>query len=97
MERSFTLSQLGDVYKMTEGALNSFVQIIDKIIKQNWPHCWAVGNLPYDWAGSDIIHHHSLNQDIQSVFYAAKSAPVQAISIHKLLQENAVRNCQRLY
>lgn len=39
MERSLALSQLGDVYKMTEGALNSFVQIIDKIIKQNWPHC----------------------------------------------------------
>lgn len=48
MERSFTPSQLGDAYKMTEDTLNSFVQITDKVIKQNWPQFQAMGNLPYD-------------------------------------------------
>ncbi|KAK4823617.1 hypothetical protein QYF61_004220 [Mycteria americana] len=32
-----TPDQLGVICKLTEGALNPFVQIIDKDIKQNWP------------------------------------------------------------
>lgn len=48
MERGFAPSQLGGAYKRTEDALNSFVQIIDKIVNQNWPQYIAMGNLPCD-------------------------------------------------
>ncbi|KAK4821623.1 hypothetical protein QYF61_026057 [Mycteria americana] len=34
-----TPTQLGVICKLTEGALDPFVQIIDKDIKQDWPHC----------------------------------------------------------
>ncbi|KAK4830416.1 hypothetical protein QYF61_010947 [Mycteria americana] len=39
-----TPTQLGVVCKLTESALDPFVQIIDKDIKQNWPQHRALGN-----------------------------------------------------
>ncbi|KAK4811398.1 hypothetical protein QYF61_003397 [Mycteria americana] len=43
-----TPAQLGVVCKVTEGALNPFIQIIDKDIKQDWPQHRALGTpLPY--------------------------------------------------
>jgi len=32
-------AQPGIICKLTEGALNSLIQIIDKVIKQKWPQC----------------------------------------------------------
>ncbi|KAK4829526.1 hypothetical protein QYF61_005165 [Mycteria americana] len=39
-----TPTQLGVVCKLTESALDPFVQIIDKDVKQNWPQHRALGN-----------------------------------------------------
>ncbi|KAK4825736.1 hypothetical protein QYF61_002175 [Mycteria americana] len=43
-----TPTQLGVVCKLTESALDPFVQIIDKDIKQNWPQHRAQGNTACD-------------------------------------------------
>ncbi|KAK4807115.1 hypothetical protein QYF61_018456 [Mycteria americana] len=86
-----TPTQLGVICKLTEGALDPLVQIIDKDIKQNWPQHRALGNTACDWppSGFNSIHHHSLGPAIQPVLYPAKSTPIQAMS-HQFLQENAV-------
>ncbi|KAK4831267.1 hypothetical protein QYF61_016737 [Mycteria americana] len=89
-----TPAQLGVICKLTEGALDPFVQIIDKHIKQNWPQHRALGNTTCDWlpTGVNSIHHHSLGPAVQPVLYPAKSPPIQAMS-SQFLQENAVGNC----
>ncbi|KAK4811173.1 hypothetical protein QYF61_019804 [Mycteria americana] len=89
-----TPTQLGVVCKLTEGALDPFVQIIDKDIKQNWPQHRALGNTACDRppTGVNSIHHHSLGPASQPVLYPEKSTPVQAMS-SQVLQENAVGNC----
>ncbi|KAK4811346.1 hypothetical protein QYF61_027588 [Mycteria americana] len=88
-----TPAQLGVVCKLTEGALDPFVQIIDKDIKQNWPQHRALGHTTCDWppTGVNSIHHHSLGPASQPVLYLAKSTPIQAMS-SQFLQENAVGN-----
>ncbi|KAK4821603.1 hypothetical protein QYF61_025180 [Mycteria americana] len=43
-----TPTQLGVICKLTEGALDPFVQIIDKDVKQNWPQHRALGNTACD-------------------------------------------------
>ncbi|KAK4818207.1 hypothetical protein QYF61_008697 [Mycteria americana] len=88
-----TPAQLGVVCKLTEGALDPFIQTIDKDIKQNWPQHRALGNTTCDWPPTEVnsIHHHSLGLAIQQVLYPAKSTPVQAMS-SQFLQENAVGN-----
>ncbi|KAK4826053.1 hypothetical protein QYF61_004168 [Mycteria americana] len=43
-----TPAQLGVICKLTEGALDPLVQIIDKDIKQNWPQHRALGNSTCD-------------------------------------------------
>ncbi|KAK4824033.1 hypothetical protein QYF61_009624 [Mycteria americana] len=85
-----TPAQLGVICRLTEGALNPFVQIIDKDVKQNWPQHRALGNTTCDWppTGVNSIHHHSLGLAIQPVLYLAKSTPVKATS-SQFLQENA--------
>ncbi|KAK4816650.1 hypothetical protein QYF61_019627 [Mycteria americana] len=62
-----TPTQLGVVCKLTEGALDPFVQIIDKDVKQNWPQHRALGNTACDRppTGVNSIHHHSLGPAIQ--------------------------------
>ncbi|KAK4827772.1 hypothetical protein QYF61_021517 [Mycteria americana] len=94
-----TPTQLGVICKLTEGALDPLVQIIDKDVKQNWPQHRALGNTTCDQppTGFNSIHHHSLGPAIQPVLYPAKSTPVQAMS-SQFLQENAVGNhVQRSY
>ncbi|KAK4811279.1 hypothetical protein QYF61_023331 [Mycteria americana] len=88
-----TPTQLGVICKLTEGALNPLIQIIDKDIKQDWPQHRALGNTACDRppTGVNSIHHHSLGLAIQPVLYPAKSTPVQAMS-SQFLQENAVGN-----
>ncbi|KAK4806202.1 hypothetical protein QYF61_001126 [Mycteria americana] len=88
-----TPAQLGVVCKLTEGALDPLIQIIDKDIKQHWPQHRALGNTACDRppTGVNSIHHHSLGPAIQPVLYPAKSTPVQAVS-SPFLQENAVGN-----
>ncbi|KAK4823484.1 hypothetical protein QYF61_002548 [Mycteria americana] len=88
-----TPTQLGVICKLTDGAINPFVQIIDKDVKQNWPQHRALGNTTCDRppTGVNSIHHHSLGPAIQPVLYPAKSTPVQAMS-SQFLQENAVGN-----
>ncbi|KAK4832426.1 hypothetical protein QYF61_023105 [Mycteria americana] len=88
-----TPAQLGVICKLTESALNPFVQIIDKRMKQNWPQHRALGNTACDWppTGVNSIHHHSLGPAIQPVLYPEKSTPIQAMS-SQFLQENAVGN-----
>ncbi|KAK4830422.1 hypothetical protein QYF61_011046 [Mycteria americana] len=88
-----TPTQLGVVCKLTESALDPFVQIIDKDVKQNWPQHRALGNTACDRPpiGVNSIHHHSLGPAVQPVLYPAKSTPVQAMS-SQFLQENAVGN-----
>ncbi|KAK4832565.1 hypothetical protein QYF61_024065 [Mycteria americana] len=88
-----TPAQLGVLCKLTEGALDPLIQIIDKDVKQNWPQHRALGNTACDRppTGVNSIHHHSLGPAIQPVLYPAKSTPVQAMS-SQFLQENAVGN-----
>ncbi|KAK4815510.1 LOW QUALITY PROTEIN: hypothetical protein QYF61_003068 [Mycteria americana] len=88
-----TPAQLGVICKLTEGALDPFVQIIDKDIKQNWPQHRALGDTTCDRppTGVNSIHHHSLGLAIQPVLNPAKSTPIQAMS-SQCLQENAVGN-----
>ncbi|KAK4821747.1 hypothetical protein QYF61_000808, partial [Mycteria americana] len=88
-----TPTQLGVICKLTEGALDPFVQIIDKDIKQDWPQHRVLGDTTCGWppTGVNSIHHHSLGPAIQPVFYPVKSTPVQAMS-SQFLQENAVGN-----
>ncbi|KAK4814531.1 hypothetical protein QYF61_022020 [Mycteria americana] len=85
-----TPTQLGVICKLTEGALDPLVQIIDKDIKQNWPQHRALGNTACDRppTGVNSIHHHSLGPAIQPVLYPVKNTPVQAMS-SQFLQENA--------
>ncbi|KAK4826007.1 hypothetical protein QYF61_003780 [Mycteria americana] len=69
-----TPAQLGVICKLTEGALDALIQIIDKDMKQNWPQHRALGNttcgrLP---TGFNSIHHHSLGPAIQPVFLPSK-------------------------
>ncbi|KAK4821930.1 hypothetical protein QYF61_004933 [Mycteria americana] len=73
-----TPTQLGVVCKLTEGALNPFVQIIDKDIKQDWPQHRALGNTTCDRppTGVNSIHHHSLGPAVQPVLYPANVSPV---------------------
>ncbi|KAK4810582.1 hypothetical protein QYF61_007319 [Mycteria americana] len=89
-----TPTQLGVICKLTEGALDPFVQIIDKDIKQNWPQHRALGNTTCDRppTGVNSIHHHSLGPAIQPVFYPVKHTPVRAMS-SQFLQENALLSC----
>ncbi|KAK4826371.1 hypothetical protein QYF61_007985 [Mycteria americana] len=88
-----TPTQLGVICKLTEGALDPFIQIIDKDVKQNWPQHRALGNTTCDRPPTRVnsIHHHSLGLAVQPVLYPAKSTPVQAMS-SQFLQENAVGN-----
>ncbi|KAK4829966.1 hypothetical protein QYF61_008097 [Mycteria americana] len=88
-----TPTQLGVICKLTEGALDPLIQIIDKDIKQNWPQHRALGNTTCDRppTGVNSIHHHSLGPAIQPVCYPAKSTLVQGIG-SQFLQENAVGN-----
>ncbi|KAK4827874.1 hypothetical protein QYF61_022268 [Mycteria americana] len=85
-----TLTKLGVICKLTEGALDPLVQIIDKDIKQNWSQHRALGDTACDRppTGFNSIHHHSLGPAIQPVLYPVKSTPVQAMS-SQFLQENA--------
>ncbi|KAK4812373.1 hypothetical protein QYF61_018823 [Mycteria americana] len=54
-----TPAQLGVICRLTEGALDPFIQIIDKDIKQNWPQHRALGNTACDRppTGVNSIHH----------------------------------------
>ncbi|KAK4825851.1 hypothetical protein QYF61_003102 [Mycteria americana] len=87
-----TPAQLGVICKLTEGALDPFIQIIDKDVKQNWHQHRALGNTACDRppTGVNSIRHHSLGPAIQPVLYPAKRTPVQAMSSQFL-------QCQRLY
>ncbi|KAK4820324.1 hypothetical protein QYF61_023557 [Mycteria americana] len=93
LQQMNTPTQLGVICKLTQGALDPFVQITDKDIKQNWPQHRALGNTTCDRppAGVNSIPHHSLGPAIQPVLYPVKSTPVQAMS-SQFLQENAVGN-----
>ncbi|KAK4832461.1 hypothetical protein QYF61_023508 [Mycteria americana] len=84
-----TPTQLGVVCKLTEGALDPLVQIIDKDIKQDWPQHRALGDIICDQppTGVNSIHHHSLGPAIQPVLYPVKSTPIQAMS-SQFLQDN---------
>ncbi|KAK4816367.1 hypothetical protein QYF61_016271 [Mycteria americana] len=86
-------TQLGVICKLTEGALDALIQIIDKDIKQNWPQHRALGNTACDRppTGVNSIHHHSLGPAMQPVLYPAKSTPIQTMS-SQVVQENAVGN-----
>ncbi|KAK4824898.1 hypothetical protein QYF61_021138 [Mycteria americana] len=66
-----TPAQLGVICKLTEGALNPFIQIIDKDIKQDWPQHRALGNTTCDRppTGVNSFHRHSLGPAIQPVLY----------------------------
>ncbi|KAK4809582.1 hypothetical protein QYF61_025025 [Mycteria americana] len=93
LNQNNTPAQLGVICKLTEGALDPLVRIIDKDSKQDWPQHRALGNATGDWlpTGVNSIHHHSLGPALQPVLYLVKSTPVQAMS-SQFLQENAVGN-----
>ncbi|KAK4821557.1 hypothetical protein QYF61_022217 [Mycteria americana] len=78
-----TPAQLGVICKLTEGALDPFVQIIDKDIKQDWPQHRALGNTACDRppTGFNSIHHNSVGLAIQPVLYpeqTSQAPPMQS-------------------
>ena len=96
-----TPPQLGVICKLTEGALNPLIQIIDKDIKQNWPQYWALGNTTCDWspAGCNSIHHHSLGlgSAIQPAFLPSMEYTHPSHEQPVSPGECCGRWCQRLY
>jgi len=68
-----TPAQFGVVCKLTEGALDPFIQIIDKDIKQSWPQALGKTTRDRPLTGFNSIHHNSLGPVIQPVFYSPKS------------------------
>ena len=86
-----TSSQLGVICKLTEGALNAPIQVINKDIKQDSPQHRPLGNTTCDQSPAEFnsIHHHSLGPALQPVPYPAKSISVQAMDC-QLLQANTV-------
>ncbi|KAK4820403.1 hypothetical protein QYF61_026239, partial [Mycteria americana] len=79
-----TPAQLGVICKLTESALDPFVQIIDKDVKQNWPQHRALGDTACDRppTGVNSIHHHSLGPAVQPVLYSAKSKVLYSAKAH---------------
>ena len=84
-----TPTQHGVVCKLTEGALDPLIQIVDKDIKQNFPQWNTTCDQPP--TGFNSIHHNSLGSSIQPVFYPAKHVPIQAMN-SQFRQENSVGN-----
>lgn len=75
------------VCKLTEGAINALIQVINNDIEQDRPMYQALGKNTHDLLPAQ---HHSLGPAIQLVLYSTKSMPVQAISC-QFLQENTQR------
>ncbi|KAK4832598.1 hypothetical protein QYF61_024389 [Mycteria americana] len=93
-----TPTQPGVICKLTEGALDPFVQIIHKDIKQNWPQRRALGNTACDRppTGVNSIHHHSAPS------HPANSLPSEEYTRPSHEQpvspgECCGKPCQRLY
>ncbi|KAK4827170.1 LOW QUALITY PROTEIN: hypothetical protein QYF61_015132 [Mycteria americana] len=70
-----TPAQLGVICRLTEGALNPFIQIIDKDINQDWLQHRALGNTACDQppTGFNSIYHNPLGSASQPLFYSVKS------------------------
>jgi len=98
-----TPAQLGVICKLTEGALNTLVQIIDKDVKQGQTQNRALGNTTHDQlpAGFNSIYYHSLGSAIQPVLYldAAKYTCMpywpRPRSISVYLSENVAVHCKK--
>jgi len=86
-----TSPQLVVICKLTEGALNSLIQIINKAVKEDGPQHQPLRNTTSDRspAGFHSVHHYSLGPAIQPVFNSAKCVPVRAMGC-QLLQENTM-------
>lgn len=88
-----TLSELGVICKLTEGALDPLVQITDGDIEKKWPQYWAQWDTTSDWppAAFSSIHHSNLDLATQTVFDPLMHTSIQALS-RQFLWENAVGN-----
>ncbi|KAK4810824.1 hypothetical protein QYF61_008796 [Mycteria americana] len=75
-----TPTQLGVICKLTEGALDPFVQIIANV-KQNWPQHRALGNTACDWPPT--------RRPCDNIFKKGEKKPVQ------LQPKKGVRICER--
>jgi len=73
--RQINTSSLLDVTcKVTEGALNSLVQVINNVTEQDRLQYQSPGNTAHDHlpAGFNSIHHNSLGPAIQPVLHPAE-------------------------
>ena len=86
-----TPSQLGGVCKLTEGALNPLIKIINTDVKEKWPQYQAQGDTARDRpsTGFNSIDHNSLGPAIQPVFHPAECMPIQTTG-HQLLHKDVV-------
>jgi len=87
-----TSTQLVVICKLTEGALNPLIQIIDKDGKQDQTQNRALGNSTCDWspAGFNSMDHHSaLGHSANSL--SSKGYTTQTMG-SQFLQEDAVGN-----
>ncbi|KAK4810276.1 hypothetical protein QYF61_015306 [Mycteria americana] len=92
LQQIYTPAQLGVICKLLEGALDPFVQIIDKDIKHGWPQHRALGNtacarLP---TGVNSIHHQSLGPAVQAVLYPANLSAVSRFTYQMAPRKAAV-------
>ncbi|KAK4829148.1 hypothetical protein QYF61_002363 [Mycteria americana] len=94
-----TPTQLGVICKLAESALDPFVQIIDKDIKQNWPQHRALGNTACDRppTGVNSIHHHSLGLAVQPVLYPAKTKHKEGIFFRSYCTTPEDTRCNEWY
>ena len=76
-----TPSQLGVVYKLTEGALKPLIKIVNKDVKKEWPQYRALRDTTHDWlpTGFNSIDHNSLGPAIQLVLHPADCTPIQKL------------------
>ncbi|PKU26936.1 hypothetical protein llap_22760 [Limosa lapponica baueri] len=70
-------TRLGVTCKLTEGALNPLVQIVDEDVEENRPQYQALGNTTHDRppAGFTSIHHCSLGLASSQFFTQRRALP----------------------
>ncbi|GAB0208342.1 mitochondrial enolase superfamily member 1 [Grus japonensis] len=99
LEQIDTPSHLSVICKLTEGALDPLIQIIDKDIKENWSQCLALGNTTGDRppTGFNSIHHSSFSLAIQPVILPSKAYTHPSHEQPISPGECCGKQCQRLY
>lgn len=93
LKRINQTSQFGIIIKLANGASNSYIQLIDKHIQQNWPWKWTLRNTTSDNspARCSPILYNTFSSTLQPVLYLAHWEPAHTTD-GKHVQKDAVRD-----